>query len=124
MKRILVAEDELPLAKALQLKLSSAGYEVVAVGDGQQALDELAKSKFDLLILDLVMPKVDGFAVLEKIDNSTPEMKIMVLTNLGQEEDKARVAAHGVTAYFVKSDTPINDIIKTVSLLLAHGTTQ
>lgn len=122
-QRILVAEDERPLAKALELKLTNVGYEVRIAVDGAQALDLLTKEKFDLLLLDLVMPKVDGFAVLDKIDKSIPGMHIMVLSNLGQEEDRKRVVAHGITDYFVKSDTPIADIIKRINVLLAHGTT-
>jgi len=121
-QKILVAEDELPLARALQMKLTNAGYEVRVAVDGQEALDVLAKEKFDLLLLDLMMPRVDGFAVLAKIDTSLPGMRIMVLSNLGQEEDRKRVAAHGVTDYFVKSDTPIADIITRVNTILAHGT--
>jgi len=121
-QKILVAEDEQPLATALQLKLASAGYDVHVVGDGQEALDALAKDTFDLLILDLVMPKLDGFAVLEKIDNSIAGMRIMVLSNLGQEEDRKRVFSYGVTEYYVKSDTPIKEIIDRVKIILAHGT--
>ena len=121
-QKILVAEDEQPLATALQLKLASAGYDVHVVGDGQEALDALAKDTFDLLILDLVMPKLDGFAVLEKIDNSIAGMRIMVLSNLGQEEDRKRVFSYGVTEFYVKSDTPIKEIIDRVKIILAHGT--
>lgn len=123
-KKILIAEDEQPLARTLELKLTSAGYAVRVVGNGQEALDALAKEKFDLLMLDLVMPKLDGFGVLEKIDNSVPGMHIMALSNLGQEEDRRRVAAHGVTDYFIKSNTPIAEIITRVNFLLAHGTAQ
>ncbi len=122
--KILVAEDELSLARALQLKLTSAGYEVHVVRNGREVLDAVAKEKFDLLILDLVMPVLDGFGVLEKIDNSVPGMRIVVLSNLGQDEDRRRVAQHGVTDYFVKSDTPIADIATRVNSLLAHGTAE
>lgn len=123
-QRILVAEDEVPLAKALHLKLTNAGYDVAVVGDGEQALAAIDAGTYALLILDLVMPKLDGFAVLEKIGTSKPNMHIIVLSNLSQDEDRKRVAAYGVKDYFVKSDTPINDIIKQVNTLLAHGTTQ
>jgi two-component system alkaline phosphatase synthesis response regulator PhoP len=121
-QKILVAEDEKPLASALALKLKSAGYDVSTVADGQQALETLAKEKFDVLLLDLIMPKLDGFMVLEAIGKSMPDMHIMVLTNLGQEEDLKRVTQYGVKDFFVKSDTPIADIIHRVNTLLAHGT--
>jgi DNA-binding response OmpR family regulator len=122
--KILIAEDEKPLASALALKLMSAGYEAHVVTDGQQALEKLAKEKFDVLLLDLIMPKLDGFMVLEAIGLSMPGMRIMVLSNLGQEEDLKRVAAYGIKDYFVKSDTPIADIIKRVSTIFAHGTAE
>ena len=123
-QKILVAEDEVPLARALELKLTSAGYAVRVVGDGQAALDALAKEKFDCLVLDLVMPRLDGFAVLANIGAMLPDMHIIVLSNLSQDEDRKRVASYGVKNSFVKSDTPIADIIKSVNVLLAHGTAQ
>ena len=123
-QKILVAEDEVPLARALELKLTSAGYAVRVVGDGQTALDALAKEKFDCLVLDLVMPRLDGFAVLANIGAMLPDMHIIVLSNLSQDEDRKRVASYGVKNFFVKSDTPIADIIKSVNVLLAHGTAQ
>lgn len=121
-KRILVAEDERPLATALQLKLTSAGHEVRVVGNGQDVLDTLSREKFDLLLLDLIMPKLDGFSVLEKIGKSIPDMFIIVLSNLGQEEDRKRVETFGISDYIVKSNTPITEIITRINFLLAHGT--
>jgi len=123
-KKILVAEDERPLATALQLKLTSVGYEVNVASDGVETMEALAKEKFDLLLLDLIMPKMDGFTVLEKIGKSMSDMHIIVLSNLGQDEDRKRVAIYGITDYFIKSDTPLADIIKRINTLLAHGTAE
>ena len=66
-KKILIVEDEKPMARALKLKLSREGFYADVVFDGQSALDALKKEKFDLVILDLVIPVVDGFEVLEKM---------------------------------------------------------
>ena len=85
-KKILIAEDERPLSKALELKLRNVGYEVVTVSDGQEAIDLLAKGGFDVLLLDLIMPRADGFAVLEAINAKKVKIKTIVLSNLGQAE--------------------------------------
>lgn len=110
-KRILVAEDERPIARALELKLSAAGYSVTTVFNGEDAILELSKNDFDLLLLDLIMPKVDGFGVLESMRSKKIGVPVIVLSNLSQEEDLKRAKELGVKDYFVKSDNPISEII-------------
>ena len=66
-KKILIVEDEKPMARALELKLTRAGYDAASANDGQSGLDYLEKNKVDLILLDLIMPKLDGFAVLERL---------------------------------------------------------
>lgn len=109
--RILIAEDERPMAKALQLKLEHDGHTVIAVGDGDDAIEALKTQKFDVVLLDLMMPHTDGFAVLEWKKQQQDNTPVIVATNLSQEEDKKRVKDLGAKGYFVKSDTSINDII-------------
>ena len=75
MKKILVAEDEKPLARALQLKLSKSGFEVRNAFDGAEALEAVTKDKFDLVLLDLVMPKTDGFKFLEELQKQIQLIK-------------------------------------------------
>ena len=113
-KRVLVAEDDAPMARALSLKLTGAGFEVVCVTDGEQTLAALDKDKFDVLLLDLIMPGVDGFAVLKELKAKGSKLPVVVLTNLGQEEDRAKVNALGAVGYYVKSDTPLNKIVEIV----------
>jgi DNA-binding response OmpR family regulator len=111
-KKILIAEDERPMARALELKLNGSGFNAKAVGNGEEALQTLEKEKFDLILLDLVMPKVDGFGVLEQLQakgNTTP---IIVLSNLSQEEDAKKAKELGAVDFFIKSDTPIIEIVK------------
>jgi DNA-binding response OmpR family regulator len=117
-KKILIAEDEKPLARALTLKLEHAGFFVTSVGDGESALEKLKVEKYDFLLLDLVMPKKDGFLVLEEIQNLGIKMNIAVLTNLIQEEDKKKVHTLGVDLFMEKANTPIADIVKKVSEIL------
>src|SRR3989338_3862411 len=100
MKKILLAEDEQAISKVLALKLVNSGYDVTTVDNGEKALAELAKNKYDLLLLDLLMPKVDGWSVLEKLKGSN--LKIIVTSNLGQEEDIKKAKALGALDFFIK----------------------
>jgi len=116
--KILIAEDEKPMATALEMKLNKAGFEAKAVFEGQVAINILSKEKYNLLLLDLMMPKADGFEVMQKIKELNIKTPIIVLSNLGQEEDKKKALEAGAKDYFVKSDTPIAEIVKKVSIFL------
>lgn len=78
--RILLADDDLELGKMLEGELKSFGYNVKAVDDGEKAISELKQSQFDLAILDIRMPKVDGFGVLKFIKEEKPAVKVIMLT--------------------------------------------
>lgn len=110
-KKILIADDEKPLANALQLKLTNAGFIAKAVYDGAAAIDSIKTEKWDLLLLDLMMPKSDGFQVMKAIDEAKIKLPILVLSNLGQAEDVKKAKDLGAVNCFVKSDTPIADIV-------------
>lgn len=118
MAKILIAEDEKALASSLFLKLSNSGYQVVVVADGQAAIAELSKGKYDVLLLDLVMPKMNGFEVLEQIRQRKIIIKTVVLTNLAQDEDMKKANEYGVGEYWVKTDTSLSDIVDRVGKLL------
>lgn len=113
-KKILIIEDEKPLAHALSLKLSHEGYEVITTGSGEEGLQFLSKEKFDLVLTDLIIPGVDGFKVLETIQEKKMKVPVIVITNLNQEEDKKRVFDLGASAFFVKSNSPISEIVTNV----------
>lgn len=113
--KILIAEDEMALGHALELKLEKSGYEVTLVNDGQAALEALKKSKFSVLLLDIIMPKKNGFEVLEemkKVKNKTP---VIILSNLGQEEDVKKAHTLGAKDYFIKADVPLQEVVKLVA---------
>ncbi|MCA9388500.1 response regulator [Candidatus Berkelbacteria bacterium] len=109
--KILIVEDEQPIAKALQLKLNHVGFEADIASDGQEALEVVDKGGYDLMILDLVMPRKDGFEVLEELSKKKKHPPVIVATNLSQEEDLARAKKLGAKDYFVKADTPIADLV-------------
>jgi len=118
-KHILVVEDEKSLAKALMLKLTTVGFSVKVAYDGQEAVGLLASESFDLVLLDLIMPRMDGFAVLEWMRREDKHPKVMVLTNLGQEEDIAKIKSMGVNDYFVKANISLSDLVERIKVDLA-----
>ena len=111
---VLIVEDEKPLAHALELKLAHEGLLVKAVNNGRDALTLLANEDFSLVICDLIMPHVDGFELLKQMRTKNVSIPVIVLTNLSQEEDRARVMKLGATDFFIKSDTPIATIVSHV----------
>lgn len=120
-RKILVAEDEKPMSKALELKLTGSGYDVVVAQNGEEALEALAskdKGPFDILLLDLVMPVKDGFEVLDELKKKKNKIPVIVLSNLGQEEDEDRVRELGAKEYFVKSNTSLAEIVTAIGNLL------
>jgi DNA-binding response OmpR family regulator len=113
-KKVLVAEDERPVAKALQLKLQNEGFDVDVAYNGNEAIDKLKKEKFNLMILDLIMPKLDGFGVLEEMKDKGIKVNTIVASNLSQDEDIKKAKKLGAKDFFVKADTPISKIIEFV----------
>jgi DNA-binding response OmpR family regulator len=102
------------MANALSLKLGSSGFETQVVYDGEATISALKKSKYDLIILDLVLPKKDGFSVLAELKKLKITTPVIVSSNLSQEEDIKRVRELGARDYFVKSDTTLAEIVEKV----------
>lgn len=114
-KQILIVEDEKPLAHALELKLKSEGFETLVASNGQDALNALKEKKYDVMLLDLMMPTLDGFQVLQQLQGSdTKPGAVFVLSNLSQHEDEEKVLALGAKKFFIKSDTPLSVIVEEV----------
>lgn len=118
-KRILIAEDEKPMANALGLKLRSVGFETTLVYDGESAISTVQGTSFDLIILDLVMPKKDGFFVLTELKRLKIATPVIVSSNLSQEEDIKRARELGARDYFIKSDTTLAEIVEKVKQAVA-----
>lgn len=118
LKKVLIAEDEKALAKVLALKMKGAGFDPVIAENGEEAMSALKNDDIALVILDLVMPKMDGFAVLEAIKSAGIKVPVIVTSNLSQQEDVARAKKLGAVEFFVKSDTPLTNIVTAVSALL------
>lgn len=110
-KRILIAEDEKPLSHALELKLTASGYDTTVVNNGDDAASTALKDEFDLILLDIVMPGKNGFEVLEEIKKTGKKTPVIMLSNLSQQEDIEKAKQLGAVDFFIKSDTPLSEIV-------------
>lgn len=112
-KRILFVEDDDALAGVYLVRLQAEGFEVKRVANGEDALAAAISYKPDLVLLDVMMPKVSGFDVLDILRNTaeTANLKIVMLTALSQEADRKRAESLGVDDYLVKSQVVISDVI-------------
>lgn len=118
-KKILVAEDDQFLIKMYKINLEQEGLEITIAKNGEEAIAEMDKDQPALLILDLLMPKVDGFAVLEHVKEKGYTFPVIILSNLSQEVDQKKCEELGAVGYFVKSDTDIEDLVKKVKSYLS-----
>lgn len=112
-KKILLVEDDAALANVYQTRLEIEGFEVRHVNNGEQALSNAVEFHPDLIVLDVMMPKIDGFDVLD-ILRTTPEtanVRVIMLTALSQAKDKERAEKLGADDYLVKSQVVISDVI-------------
>lgn len=115
-KTILLVEDDDNLASVYEMRLQAEGFKTVRVANGEDALQTALQSQPDLVLLDVMMPKVSGFDVLDILRN-TPEVadvKVIMLTALSQESDKERAKSLGVNDYLVKSQVVIADVVDRV----------
>ncbi|MEI6238596.1 MAG: response regulator [bacterium] len=117
-KKILVLEDEKPLARALELKLVHEGFEVITSSNGEGVIFLIEKNNFSLIICDMLMPKFDGFQVLQTLSDKKLKIPVIVLTNLSQSEDEKRVRALGASDFYIKSDTPITTVVERIKQIL------
>jgi two-component system, chemotaxis family, chemotaxis protein CheY len=118
MAKILIAEDSVFMRQMIKDILSKAGYQdVIEAENGQQAIDLVKKEKPDLLLLDIIMPEIDGIGVLEKID--TRKTPVIVISAVGQEQMLEQANNMGVAGYIVKPFEEI-EVVKTVKEVLVH----
>lgn len=118
-KTVLVVDDEIHIIRILNYKLSSAGYSVLQAKDGNEALALAKSGKPDLIYLDIMMPGISGFEVLEalKADPATSSIPVIILTAKGQDNDRSRGIAMGVVDYIVKPFSPAQILHRTQELI-------
>ena len=124
-RRVLLAEDDRFLRRAAEARLRRHGLEVLTAADGEEALRLASAEPLDLILLDVVMPKLQGFEVLKalKQDEATAHIPVIVLSNLGQERDVAQAKALGALAFLVKAHLSLQDLVDRVDAALATGKT-
>ncbi len=115
-KIVFVIEDDAFLVKAYQIKLAKEGAQVWIATDGKEALDYLSKDPPAVVMLDLMLPSMSGFDILEAIraNSKWKKVPVLILTNLGQPQDVAKGKELGAADYIIKANTKINDIIEKV----------
>jgi len=120
MAKVLLVEDDNNLREIFEMRLQADGFQTLSAGDGEAALVLAMKEKPDLIIADVMMPKMSGFEMLETL-RGAPEMadtKVIMMTALGQAEDQARGAKLGVVKYLVKSQVTLEDFARVVREVL------
>ncbi len=124
-RRVLLAEDDRFLRRAAEARLRRHGLEVLTAADGEEALRVARTEPLDLVLLDVVMPKLQGFEVLKalKQDDATARIPVIVLSNLGQERDVTQAMALGAIAFLVKAHLSLQDLVDRVDAALATGRT-
>src|SRR4030043_2287651 len=117
MKKILIIEDEKVLLEVLQKKLVSQGYEVWIAQDGEEGIKTIKETKPDLILLDIIMPKKDGFGVLEEINknNDLAQIPVIIISNSGQPVEIDKALKMGVRDYLIKTEFSPDEVIAKVA---------
>lgn len=120
--KILLIEDDKMLADMYITKFSKEGLKVVRAEDGAKGLEIAKREKPDMILLDIIMPKLDGFAVLKELkkDPNMGNTHILLLTNLGQSEDVDKGKELGADDYFIKANHTPAEIVEKVKYLLTN----
>lgn len=115
-KKVLIVEDDEHISKVYEIKLAKEGIPTSLARDGEEAVAKITAEKPSVILLDLMLPKKDGFWVLEEIKKNpdVANTPVIILSNLGQKSDQDRALALGASEYLVKVDYSIQEIIDKV----------
>jgi len=120
--KVLVIEDDKFLQRLLVMKLTQDGFDVTGASDGEEGLRRIVTEPPNLVVLDLIMPKMDGFEVLAQMRTNikSRNIPVIVLSNLGQDEDISRVKQLGALEYLTKSEVSIHEVVQKIEEVLAR----
>ena len=123
MQKILLIEDDKFLRELIIKKLGNEGFEVAEAADGEEGLTRLKEQKPDLVLLDLMLPGIDGFEVLRRAkgDNELSSIPIVILSNLGQQEDVQKGVELGAADYLIKAQFTPGEIVAKIKAVLQPG---
>ncbi|MEK7653251.1 MAG: response regulator [Patescibacteria group bacterium] len=118
--KILLIEDDPMIVEMYKMRLEAEGYEVTATDRGSEAIEIAKKEKPAVVLLDVILPEIDGFTILQnmKAEMETKDIPVLLLTNLGQESDKEKGTNLGAADYFVKSQHTPAEVIQKVKELI------
>ena len=124
--KVMVVEDDAALREIYSIRITAEGYEVVSAGDGEEALAVAVREKPDLIVADVMMPKISGFDMLDILRNTpeTTNIRIIMMTALSTDEQRARGESLGCDRYLVKSQVGIEDLVNTIHEVLNDKPTQ
>src|ERR1700743_2203716 len=124
MAKLMLVEDDNNLREIYEARLQAEGYDIVSASDGEQALVVAKAERPDLVISDVMMPKISGFEMLDILRNTEglKDVKVIMLTALGQNDDQQRADKLGADRYLVKSQVTLEDIVKVAQDLLGDAT--
>ena len=119
-RRVLLVEDDRFLPRACEISLRQRGFAVTTAADGEEALRNVRADPPDLILLDLLMPKMTGIEVLKTLraEEATREIRVLILSNSSREEDVEEIKTLGVSGYFVKADLSLQVLGDMVARLL------
>jgi len=120
MKKILIVEDDKFLRELISRKLKEEGFDIVEAIDGEEGIKKLKEENPDLVLLDLILPGIDGFEVLSKAkeDSKTSSIPIIILSNLGQREEVEKGLKLGAIDYLIKAHFTPGEIIEKIKSIL------
>ncbi len=120
-KKIVVADDEKFIATAYSDGLSRAGFDITVAHDGEEAYRKIEETRPDLVLLDLIMPKQNGFEVLKKLkaNNELKSIPVAIMSNLSQETDETEAKKLGAIQFIVKSDISLQELIEKIKKIFA-----
>lgn len=124
MVRLIIVEDDPFLLSILAEKLGEAGFDIETAADGEDGLNKIKSGSFDLVLLDMVLPKIDGFKILEELrgDDELKKIPVMILSNLYDKNNIDKAILLGAREYIVKAyNTPEEIVLKIKSFLVKEG---
>lgn len=126
MAKVLIIEDDPLIVKIYSTRLKADGYDVTSAENGEEGLKAAFEQRPDLIILDVMMPRVDGFGVLEKLrqDPSFKNLPILMYSNLNNEDEMARAKTMGVTEFLVKANLSPTQMVMKIKQYLDHPQAQ
>ncbi len=122
MKKILIIEDEASLRMALEEKFSGEGFEVLTADNGENGLALALENRPSLILLDIILPKMNGFEVLNQLSKNdlTKDIDVMILTNLSEAGKVGDIVRRGVSDYLIKADWTLEDLLEKVKNKLSE----